>query len=93
VFKVRLTRLDITVSIDSDSPDRRAQIVVAGENSQFMKQQIASMTGMYGHIIGNSTAPLDLNAALAGSGLDFEILEGADILKMPRQELPDGAKW
>jgi hypothetical protein len=38
--------------------------------------------------------PLDAVAALTGATwLEWEIVEGAEILDMPREELPPGAVW
>lgn len=51
------------------------------------------MYGMYGHRIGRLSTQLDLNAAIVKSGLDYEIIEGAEILEMPQEEIPAGAKW
>ena len=96
MFKVLLSELNVTISINSNDPDTPAILEFEGDRIVVatLKKQLAGMYGMYYHgTIGDATAPLDLDHALVTSKLKFEILEGADILKMPRQELPPGAVW
>lgn len=92
MFKIKLPTLDVTISISSISPDNSAPIKFEGDAKGFVKE-LASMYGMYGHRIGRLSTPLDLNAAIVKSGLDYEIIEGAEILEMPQEEIPAGAKW
>jgi hypothetical protein len=43
------------------------------------------------HMMGESGRAADLEAALINLGLDYEILEGAEILEMEIEPLPEGA--
>ncbi len=94
MFKVELPKLEVTISLDSNSPDRSAPLQYESSDIDMMKvvrARVGRMTGMYGHSIGEKTTPLDLKAALSKSSFEFTIVEGEEILKMPRQKLPDGA--
>ena len=93
MFKIQIIEPNITISINANTPDKYARIKIAGEDANNFGRKLAQMYGIYGHLVGTNTTPLDLNAALANSGMEYEILEGADILKMRRQQLPPGAKW
>ena len=96
MFKVLLPKLNVIITLDSNDPDVSEVIEFEGDDPatvETIQDQVERMYGMYGHQISDATTPLDLNAALAKSIYEYEILEGADILKMPRQKLPPGAKW
>ncbi len=89
--------IDITITIDSNNPDTAAVLKFEGDDPatvETITKQVGRMYGMYGHQISDATTPLDLDAALSeATWIVWEILEGADILKMPRQKLPPGAVW
>jgi hypothetical protein len=96
VFKVKVNAT-IIISIDSDNRDRPAPIQVDsinGTDPQMVKiwyKKLSNMHGMYGHLLDKATSPIDLNAALLQNKIEFEILEGREILDLPRAELPPGA--
>jgi hypothetical protein len=86
--------IDATISIDSDSPDRYGKATWTGKDAALLSDWITNQYGMYGHRVGESPNPLDAVAALTGATwLEWEIVEGAEILDMPREELPPGAVW
>lgn len=86
--------IDATISIDSDSPDRYGKATWTGKDAALLSNWLPGQSGMYGHGVGESPNPLDAVAALTGATwLEWEIVEGKEILEMPRQKLPPGAKW
>jgi hypothetical protein len=95
--------IDATISIDSDSPERASappkggrygKATWTGKDAALLSDWITNQDGMYGHRVGESPNPLDAVAALTGATwLEWEIAEGAEILDMPREELPPGAVW
>ena len=93
MFKIYLIDIDVTIAIESELPDYKSRLVFTGKNAKFIKNRIIGATGMYGHSIGLSTTPLDLNAAIVKSEFNYRIVEGAQILDLPRQELKNDAIW
>lgn len=86
--------IDATISVDSDSPDRSGNATWSGKDAALLSDWITNQYGMYGHRVGENPNPADLNSALiAATWLDWEIVEGEEILEMPRQKLPPGAMW
>jgi hypothetical protein len=86
--------IDAVISIDSDSPDRAGNATWSGKDAALLSDWITNQYGMYGHQVGENPNPLDAVAALTGATwLEWEIVEGKEILEMPRQKLPPGAKW
>ena len=95
MFKVLLPDYNVTISIDSNDPDVSEMIEFEGDDPKIVetiREQVDNMHGIYGHMLCDCTTPLDLHAGLVKSIYEFQILEGAEILKMPRQQLPPGAK-
>jgi hypothetical protein len=86
--------IDATISIDSDSPDCYGKATWSGKDAALLSDWLPNQYGMYGHHVGEKPNPLDAVAALTGATwLEWEIVEGKEILEMPRQKLPPGAKW
>lgn len=82
------------VSIDSDSPDKSAPIVVTGgipALANHLQDMLSKSVGFHGRLLGQECSPLDLHAVLVITGLKFQILEGEEILAMPQTPIPDGA--
>jgi hypothetical protein len=86
--------IDVTIAIDSDSPDRYGKATWTGKDAALLSDWLTDQYGMYGHTVGENPNPLDAVAALTGATwLEWEIVEGKEILDLPRQQLPDGAVW
>lgn len=94
MFRVKTNFAEI--SIDSNSPDRSAPIVVSSDNPDLASafaQSLSIAIGFQGHMLGDKCSPLDLHSALLDLKLRFDIVEGAEILDMLGQQLPEGAVW
>jgi hypothetical protein len=86
--------IDVTITIDSDHPDRHGQATWTGKDAALLSDWLPRQYGMYGHGVGENPNPLDAVSALTGATwLEWEIVEGKEILDMPREELPSGAVW
>jgi hypothetical protein len=86
--------IDVTITIDSAKPDKYGKTTYGGADSSLISQWLPNQHGMYGHRVGDEANPLDVSAALsAATWIEWEILEGEEILDMPRQKLPPGAVW
>lgn len=85
--------LNTIVTIDSRRKFGDGEMTIEGSNSEEVKGWISSQMGMYGHSLGDETnSPIDLVAALnLGKFIEWEIIEGADILNQETPELPKGA--
>jgi hypothetical protein len=101
MIKYQLTDPDtdkqVFISIDSDDPDVSGAIKYSGDAEliKLLELMISSSYGAFGHSIGDSTTPIDLDAALTiGNKFDKynpEILEGEDLVKSYESNIPDGA--
>jgi hypothetical protein len=85
MFKIQVE--DSIVSIDVAAPDEAGKI----ECSDLALMATLSNTFGLHTTLGESASPEALEAAVKKLGLKYEIIEGADILDMPIQPMPDGA--
>jgi hypothetical protein len=98
MFKVKV-KPGLIISIDSDHPDKFGEIQfeqIEGNDPIVIpawKRRLSDMYGIHGNSIGDRTSPLDLNIGLRNNKVSFEILEGAEILKIPTKKLPEGSVW
>jgi len=86
------------VSLNSDNPDKTAPIVVEGDDQAVAAiwDVLPHCSGMFGHGVGRSTSPIDLNAAMLYRGYGMaaftpRLIEGAEILEGWTHNIPDGA--
>jgi hypothetical protein len=91
---VRFKLVDGTIiSIDSDLPEKWGLMQIEPE-SQELREQISLWSGLRGISLDDkSNCPVDLEAGLLIEKIPFEVIEGAEILDLPLEELPPGAVW
>lgn len=93
IDKVRRT---VTISLDAASPNERANIVIAGDESlkTIISDILSRSYGAFGHTIGEVTSPIDLNSALLNSAFsDFaiELMQGKELVSSYDPLVPEGA--
>ena len=87
MFKVKTSFPDAMISINVKAPDEAGKIRCSD------RQLMTLLSNTFGlhTILGSSGSPEALVAALHNKEIEYEILEGAEILDLPRVPLPDGA--
>lgn len=90
------TKEEIIVSLKSDDPNKSARIEYEGDDYliRVIKGWLEHEYGAFGHLIGNGTTPIDLNAAMHSknaSAWSPEIIEGHDLVKRYDPGIPPGA--
>ena len=92
--------LAVRVFLDSDDADTAAPlqyepvIEEASDNIEIARNTLARECGMFGHIIGSSTTPIDLSVAMASSRMQAfrpEIQEGQELIDNYKSSIPKGA--
>ncbi len=96
-------RRTITISLEAASPHERAKIVIDGDESlkAIVTDILSRSYGAFGHGIGESTSPIDLDAALKTSSVtvigksfkdfDIQLLVGAELVAFYVPGIPKGA--
>lgn len=78
--------IDATISISS------TETVYTGADQDLIAQWLTDQYGMDGKRVGDDPSVRDVVAALtSATWLEWEILEGKEILDLPEPELPAGA--
>jgi len=91
---------NITISLDSNDPNKAAEIQVEGQKGDeeavaSVKNQLLRSYGAFGHMIRETTTPIDLNAALeSGDFKEFrpQIVEGEELVKLYNPKIPPDAQ-
>ena len=95
-----LKLLAVKVSLDSDDADTSAPLQFepiveeASDNVQIASETLARECGMFGHIIGSSTTPIDLSVAMTSARMQAfrpEIQEGQELIDNYKSSIPKGA--
>lgn len=84
------------VSLDSSSPNQSAEIQYQGLPATVaeIKRTLSSSYGAFGHLIGNSATPIDLDAAMKSERMkpyNPKLMEGEDLVQKYDPEIPPGA--
>ena len=92
--------LAVRVFLDSDDADTAAPlqyepvIEEASDNIEIARNTLARECGMFGHIIGSSTTPIDLSVAMTSARMQAfrpEIQEGQELIDNYKSSIPKGA--
>jgi hypothetical protein len=84
--------VDITISIDTNLPYARGRTTWDGDNLALVADWLPDQYGKRGKPVGDEPSPIDLIHALTlATWLEWEIVEGKEILDLPVPELPLGA--
>ena len=92
MFKINIDLpFDISgnLGLDTDRLEFPADLRWDDSLDRYTQDLLATGYGFRG-TIGKVTCPLDLNKAVADSGVDFEVVEGADILQKEIQHVVEG---
>jgi hypothetical protein len=82
-----------SVAVDSNDPNASAFIKITGDDGTFA-DWLALQCGAFGHLIGESTSPIDLDYALSTADAQQwqpTIIEGSEMVVNYKSYLPDGA--
>jgi hypothetical protein len=87
---------DVTISLNSNDPNKSANIQIEGDEKvvALVRDRLLRSYGAFGHMIRETTTPIDLNAALKSD--DFkefrpQIVEGAELVGVYDPRIPPGA--
>jgi hypothetical protein len=84
--------VQIEIAIDADRPCQHGQTTYEGDKESWIADWLPDQYGVRGKPVGDDASPVDLVAALAAANwLNYDILEGEEILDLPEPELPPGA--
>jgi hypothetical protein len=84
--------IDAKISIETDMPEQSGTTTWSGDDSDMISDWSIGQYGMYGHYIGENPTPISLVHALTVAiWLEWEIIEGKEILDIPLEELPPSA--
>lgn len=86
----------MSVSLDADRPNQSTPIIYEGTDYAVgeVKPVLRSCYGAFGHSIGDSTSPIDLDFAMKSPKMkQFQpvLIEGAELVKVYDPGIPDGA--
>ena len=91
-------RYGIIVSLDSDDQNESAAIAYEGEPVMVrsVRDALSGSYGAFGHLITDSTTPIDLAAAMQGQDMERftpQLIEGAQLVEGTwNPGIPPGAK-
>jgi hypothetical protein len=86
----RLVRIEIT--IEAERPYQHGATTFDGDEEGWIADWLPDQYGVRGKPVGDEASPVDLVAALAAANwLNYDILEGEEILDLPEPQLPPGA--
>ena len=107
VYRLQVNPLLIVdVKLAASSPDEHRSLDFVGLPKQkdlpevdilvdMVRDEVQSLTGLYGHLLGDVTTPIDLHTAFSEGGLSCyspQLLEGHDIVtSYVPESLPPGA--
>lgn len=66
MIRYELRAVDVIVSVNSSNPNTSAAIAFQGapEKVERVRSRLSLCSGAFGHLIGESTTPIDLHAAM-----------------------------
>ncbi|MBD2025236.1 hypothetical protein [Leptolyngbya sp. FACHB-711] len=95
MLKFRL-KYGAEVWVNSIDPNESAMIEFSGNQDwvEIIRDQLKRQYGAFGHLIGTSTTPIDLAAALRSPGMarfQPELIEGAELVERYDPKIPKDA--
>jgi hypothetical protein len=85
-------KLDATVSIETIVPYMGGMTTWNGDDLALITDWLPDQYGMRGKPVGDEPSPIDLiHAITLTTWLEWEIIEGKEMLDVPVPELPSGA--
>lgn len=102
-YRITTNNAEVIISLDADDPNHFADIQYEGDSDllEIVTMWLPFAFGAFGHLIGENTSPIDLDAAIK-KGLKplllkfmpdykWELLIGADLVKIYDPCIPPGA--
>ena len=106
-YKITANNAEVIVTVNSNNPNLSAEVQYEGDPEllEIVKMWLPDAFGAFGHLIGESTSPIDLDAAIKKGPPAFsqynllrfmpdykwELLVGADLVKSYDPGIPEGA--
>lgn len=86
----------VEVWLGVDNPNGSDVIQYKGpkDSVELVKRDLENSGGLYGHLIGEMTTPIDLEAAMLSEQMALyapELIEGQDILDAYENDIPEDA--
>ena len=76
--------IQVTITVNSDQPYQNGKTTYEGADKALISNWLPDQYGMYGKRVGDDAKPINVSAALtAATWLEWEILEGKEILDLP----------
>jgi hypothetical protein len=86
--------IQVTISVNSDKPYRSGKTTYEGADKALISDWLPDQHGMYGKTVGDDVSPINLVAVLtSATWLEWEILEGKEILDLPAPTKRPGVKY
>lgn len=84
----------VMVFLDTDNPNETVDLEFSGQEDKvtLIKNWLSNQYGAFGHLIDDTTNPIDLDAALIGqSEYKAEMLEGENVIAEYNPRIPESA--
>jgi hypothetical protein len=89
-------RKEFSVSLEVEESQKFALIIYEGDSlgCDYIRSVLRNQTGAFGHLISNSTNPIDLCVAMMSADMQRfkpELVEGSELVENYNSGIPDGA--
>ncbi len=96
-YQLSIKNKSVEVSLKTKYPDEKVRIRYSGDRDAIavVKDWLEDASGLYGHLIGTRTTPVDLDAAMRSddaAGFSPSLVEGAEVLVGYSLKIPKGAQ-
>lgn len=95
-YRLGLPEGQVIVSIAANNGNHSGLIQYEGEAEaiEVLKEELPLLCGAFGHLIGDTTTPIDLDAVMHKPDMQRftpELLEGAELVERYDPGIPEGA--
>jgi hypothetical protein len=88
MIEIKCTNWEATISLNIKHPNDRGSIEVTGDTS--LRDRLNGAAGFRHGFYPDACTGFDLVSALADRGVEYEVIQGTEILEMPEEELQEG---
>lgn len=86
--------VEVMITVDSSQPYKSGKTKYEGADRALISDWLPDQYGMYGKRVGDDAKPINVFAALtSATWLEWEIIEGKEILDLPAPPERPGAKY
>lgn len=89
MIEITCTNRAAVIQLDIEDPNDIEAIEIDGD--QTIGDELGRFFGLRHGFNPEASSGFDLISALASAGIEYEITQGAEILDMPEEEVPEGA--